>query len=181
MMTDDSLSHTTRGIVIVFVAVVLIAAVLIPVLLDVVGDEGKHIDPGDTFSYSPTVNIEGATFTFSGTAMEYLEVSEDGKSVSGTFPDIGTFTLTVTASTGQPTQSVSQTYELVVSETDYTKIRGLFLVIPTFVIVGLIVLIARWFMMNGGGGGDVGGLSGESVSGSLDGFKDRFSGGYGKR
>lgn len=192
------MKQTVTTIVLAMITVIILTSVAIPMIADsrdrVSGDD--DFDVGSDFSYAPEVNIEGATFEFSGSAMDYLEVAEDGKSVSGRLSEKGEFTLTITASTTQPIQTATQTITFSVGvkgDGDKSGAGALMMVIPTMLIIGLILVVIRRFGLNSvsegaGFGGDGGGFADPGISGGmgsgLSGIWSGLSGlwgGFGKR
>lgn len=74
---------------------------------------------GDSFSYTPSVNISGATISASGTAMTasggFLSYSGVGTALTGTASAAGTYTVTLTATfVGEVTQTATQTINFTV-------------------------------------------------------------------
>ena len=74
---------------------------------------------GDSFSYTPSVNISGATISASGSAMEssggFLSYSGVGTALTGTATAAGTYAVTLTATyVGEVTQTATQTINFTV-------------------------------------------------------------------
>lgn len=195
---EFGMKQTVTTVMLAMVSVIVLTSVVIPMMLesrDAV--EGDDYDVGAVFTYTPTANLDNAVFSFSGSAMDFLSVSEDGSTVSGTLSESGEYVLVVTASTTQPTQTVTKTFTFTVGHTGGNEqASALIVVIPTLIIVGLIVVIVRRFGISGDGafsegyGTGGGGSSAFDVSGSLggrgtlSGIWDSISGlwsGFGKR
>lgn len=195
---EFGMKQTVTTVMLAMVSVIVLTSVVIPMMLesrDVA--EGDDYDVGAVFTYTPTANLDDAVFSFSGSAMDFLSVSEDGSTVSGTLSESGEYVLVVTASTTQPTQTVTKTFTFTVGKTGGNEqASALIVVIPTLIIVGLIVVIVRRFGISGDGafsegyGTGGGGSSAFDVSGSLggrgtlSGIWDSISGlwsGFGKR
>ena len=74
---------------------------------------------GQAYSYTPSFSLVGVTVTISGTATSWLSVS--GITISGTAPAVSsgnsTYTLEITASTVQPTQTAKQYITFTVYDT----------------------------------------------------------------
>jgi len=78
-----------------------------------------NMSVGDSFSYTPSVNISGATISASGSAMEsssgFLSYSGVGTALTGTATTVGTYTAVLTATyVGEVTQTATQTINFTV-------------------------------------------------------------------
>lgn len=146
------MKQTITTVVLAMVSVLILTSVVIPMVMeskDAV--KGDDFDIGAVFTYTPTTNYDDAEFSFSGSAMDYLTVSEDGRTVSGTFSVSGEYELIITASTTQPTQTATQTFTFTVGVKGNEQASALIVVIPTLLIVGLIVGIVRSYSGSGNG------------------------------
>lgn len=169
---------TTLGLL--FVGVIIVSAVLIPITLDLVGGGDDYYKVGSEFSYTPVANLDDAEFTFSGSAMDVLTLSPDGTTVSGTLDTVGSYTLVVTATTTQPTQTATQTITIRVGEGNYDEYhdyRPLLLLVPTMLIVAFMVMA-----LGRKSGGDDGGFGDDSGFGGGPDIAGKFGRrGFGKR
>lgn len=98
----------------------LLACCLTPMVVsedsDAAGaDATIELRVGDTFSYTPTTKL-ASTFSISGTATDWLDIS--GSTISGTATEAGSTTLTITASNteGPKQPDITQTIDFIVYE-----------------------------------------------------------------
>lgn len=178
MEEETGLSKTMTTLILLFIGVVVVSTVLIPILFEITGGDGGYVSPDEDYTFTAYANIPNAVFVFDGEAMEYLTVSDDGKTVSGRLSE-GKHTFTVTAYTFQPTQVATKTITVICQPNDYEDTRPILLLVPTMMIVGLIVWGLRRF--TNGSFGDGGGESHDGYSLGDSGIAGSFKRGFGKR
>ena len=98
----------------------LLACCLTPTVVSEDSDAARadatiELRVGDTFSYTPTTKL-ASTFSISGTATDWLDIS--GSTISGTATGAGSTTLTITASNteGPKQPDIVQTIDFIVYE-----------------------------------------------------------------
>lgn len=164
-------------IILALIGLVIVGALLIPFLLDITAE--PDIEPGDTWSYTPTTNLD-VDISYSGSLLEHSQyvIDPDTNGITVTFVDEGTYSLILTATTtAAPYQTATQTISIEVGEYGkYHDYKPLLLLIPTMFIVAFMMLV-----LNRARRGDDDGFGGLGFGGDGSDIAGRFGRGFGKR
>lgn len=156
-------------IILVFIGLIIVGSLLIPFLIDLTAE--ADIEPGDTWSYDPRVNIQDAEFSYSGTLLDHAEYEIIGNVIQITFRDEGTFDLFITAVTHDPYQTATQKITIEVGQySQYHDYKPLLLLIPTMLFVAFIITAIGRKVGGGGdddGFGEAGGFGGGDIAGKF--------------
>lgn len=136
-------SSMTRFLVMIMIAVILIAAVILPVMGEILNDSSTAdatVDLNRNYTYTVTTSVSDVTISVSGDGAGYCTVA--GNVITMNFKEAGMYTLEVTATSVNPSQTYTQTITIEAGHVTPAYYSLLWLV-PTLLIVGLILIIIR--------------------------------------
>lgn len=166
------MQRSITPIMLTFIGMIIVGALLIPFLLDLTDEPMREV--GDTYTYSPATNFEDAEFTFGGTILDHSQYTVEDGTIRMTFTEEGTYTFTVTATTHNPYQTVTQTARIEVGEySEYHDYKPLLLLIPTMLIVGFMLMVLGRRGGDSDGFGDMGYSGGGDIAGRFGRFGGR--------
>lgn len=142
--SEMTMQGTIKGIIGALIGVILIGSFVIPTLLDVSDNAGYTVD--DAYSYTPEWG-DFVPVTITTTDLPSF-LTWDGTTVSGTLMEEGKFTYTITGVDDEDnTKTISKSIQV---SKQIGMVRGLIVLVPVFILLGIIVLYLR-----GGFGGEV--------------------------
>lgn len=157
-------SSVTRFLIMIFLAMVIIIAVVLPVMGDMTksqkADIGVDLDRDYTYTVTTTA-VDGVTVTVSGDGAQYCSVT--GNVIAMNFKEKGMYTIEITAVSAHPTQTATQKMTVDAGGAGTSHYYTLLWIVPTLMIIGLALVILRGRGSDDDNGGN-GGFGGNGFS-----------------
>ena len=156
-------SSVTRFLIMIFLAMIIIIAVVIPVMGDMTKTQkgDVELDLDRDYTYTVTTNAEGVTVTVGGDGAQYCTVT--GNVIAMNFKEKGLYTIEITATSVHPTQTATQTITVDAGGAGTSPYYTLLWIVPTMMIIGLALVILRGRGSDDDNGGN-GGFGGNGFS-----------------
>lgn len=161
---EEGPSSITRYLIMVFLAMIIIIAVVIPVMGDMTKSQKADIgvDLDRDYTYTVTTNLaDGVTVTVGGDGAQYCSVT--GNVIAMNFKEKGMYTIEITATSAHPTQTAVQKIVVDAGGAGTSPYYTLLWIVPTLMIIGVAIVLLRGRGSDDGDGGN-GGFGGNGFS-----------------